>query len=596
VASGDCIFHITEAEYNSLPSSSTEQSSSANRALYALAMRYDGSGFVTGGADKIARFWQFILPSSSSSAGSSTSTDKSISQRLLAAECRRELIMPTEILSVRFSYHRSSQSMRSSTSDNPQKVSRSPLLVAFALLDHTVRIFYDDTLKLCLTCYGHSLPVMTLDISDDNTLLVTGSADKTVKLWGLDFGDCHRSLIAHEDAVTCVRFVPHTHFFFSTGKDGSLKYWDGDRYAQILWLPGHLCTIWNCELQYEGAVVCSVGADRSLRIWKRDTDDLVFLEEEEEKRLEAQVDQQAIRQGVAHAGHESEVVVMADGTTNITASTNANSAGLVAQSSHVSLKGSELLMQTIDLVEESLVNSSSDQVDAPNANPILLGLSPLHYLQRCLASQIPRPDLEAALLILPYHYVVRFLALLVKLAEHGMELEVCTRCVVFLLNIHHKRISHQSDLLSTLLALRNALGKSMLAYRNMIGVNLAGLKYMRQMIETDREEKESGLRVTSSAVSSLFESTALDKNDDKRQDKKEDLMMLSADEEETEEIQLTNEKKKKQKTKSKTISKEIDVNNNNIVDVELEVDAGRDDHEVVLKKLSKKKRKRENDY
>jgi WD40 repeat protein len=40
-----------------------------------------------------------------------------------------------------------------------------------------------------------------MDVSDDGTLLATGSADKTVKLWGLDFGDCHRSLLAHTDSV-----------------------------------------------------------------------------------------------------------------------------------------------------------------------------------------------------------------------------------------------------------------------------------------------------------------------------------------------------------------------------------------------------------
>ena len=38
-----------------------------------------------------------------------------------------------------------------------------------------------------------------------------------------------RSLIAHEDSVTCVRFQPDTHYFFSGGKDGVLKYWDADR-------------------------------------------------------------------------------------------------------------------------------------------------------------------------------------------------------------------------------------------------------------------------------------------------------------------------------------------------------------------------------
>jgi len=47
--------------------------------------------------------------------------------------------------------------------------------------------------------YGHKLPVLCMDISSDSTLLATGSADRNIKLWGLDFGDCHKSLFAHDD-------------------------------------------------------------------------------------------------------------------------------------------------------------------------------------------------------------------------------------------------------------------------------------------------------------------------------------------------------------------------------------------------------------
>lgn len=35
--------------------------------------------------------------------------------------------------------------------------------------------------------------------SQDNALLVSGGADKNIKLWGLDFGDCRKSIFAHDD-------------------------------------------------------------------------------------------------------------------------------------------------------------------------------------------------------------------------------------------------------------------------------------------------------------------------------------------------------------------------------------------------------------
>lgn len=56
-----------------------------------------------------------------------------------------------------------------------------------------------DSLKFYLSLYGHKLPVMCIDISSDGELIVTGSQDKNLKIWGLDFGDCHKSIFAHGD-------------------------------------------------------------------------------------------------------------------------------------------------------------------------------------------------------------------------------------------------------------------------------------------------------------------------------------------------------------------------------------------------------------
>jgi U3 small nucleolar RNA-associated protein 12 len=63
------------------------------------------------------------------------------------------------------------------------------------------QVFFADTLKFFLSLYGHKLPVLCMDISSDAALLVSGSADKNLKIWGLDFGDCHRSLFAHADRL-----------------------------------------------------------------------------------------------------------------------------------------------------------------------------------------------------------------------------------------------------------------------------------------------------------------------------------------------------------------------------------------------------------
>ncbi|CAJ0843028.1 14536_t:CDS:2, partial [Entrophospora sp. SA101] len=141
--------------------------------------------------------------------------------------------------------------------------------VAVALLDSTVKVFYDDTLKFFLSLYGHKLPVISMDISSDNKLIVTGSADKNIKIWGLDFGDCHKSIFAHQDNIMCVKFVPNTHYIFTASKDKLIKYWDGDNFENIMKIEGHHGEIYSLIIGKHGDLIISASRDRSIRFWEQ---------------------------------------------------------------------------------------------------------------------------------------------------------------------------------------------------------------------------------------------------------------------------------------------------------------------------------------
>ena len=66
-------------------------------------------------------------------------------------------------------------------------------MVFVSTLDCQIKVFFDDTLKFFLRLYGRSLPALALDASDDDTVLASAGADKSIKIWGLDFGDAHRN-------------------------------------------------------------------------------------------------------------------------------------------------------------------------------------------------------------------------------------------------------------------------------------------------------------------------------------------------------------------------------------------------------------------
>lgn len=61
-----------------------------------------------------------------------------------------------------------------------------------------IYIQYSDTNKNYLKLYGHKLPILSFDISSDDTILATGSVDKDIRLWDMDFGHSIKSIFAHQ--------------------------------------------------------------------------------------------------------------------------------------------------------------------------------------------------------------------------------------------------------------------------------------------------------------------------------------------------------------------------------------------------------------
>lgn len=68
----------------------------------------------------------------------------------------------------------------------------------------------------------------------------------------------------------------------------------------------------------------------------------------------------------------------------------------------------------------------------PPACPVLpCARRPTPYLQ-----MIKTPELEQALLVLPFSQVESLANFLVRLLAAGLEVELCARCAVFLLRVH----------------------------------------------------------------------------------------------------------------------------------------------------------------
>ncbi len=73
---------------------------------------------------------------------------------------------------------------------------------------------------------GHSRAVKSVDFSHDGTFIVSGSEDKTIKLWELSSGREIRTYNGHQSEVNDVLFTPDDKVLISASKDGKIYFWD----------------------------------------------------------------------------------------------------------------------------------------------------------------------------------------------------------------------------------------------------------------------------------------------------------------------------------------------------------------------------------
>ena len=104
--------------------------------------------------------------------------------------------------------------------------------------------------------------------SEQGPLLVSGSADKTVKLWNLDTFDRMRTYRGHRDFVSAVAFAPDAKKrFASASLDGNIRIWSTRSNRLMQRLYGHRARVTALAFSPDGELLASSAADGQLRVW-----------------------------------------------------------------------------------------------------------------------------------------------------------------------------------------------------------------------------------------------------------------------------------------------------------------------------------------
>ncbi len=112
-------------------------------------------------------------------------------------------------------------------------------------------------------------PINALAISGDGKILVTGSADKTVRVWDMATRDMLREMSdPHDGAVLTVAVSREGMSIASGGVGGTLLIWDGGAEPRIAMQVEHYRAVWALEFSPSGDRIYAAGIDSVVRAWR----------------------------------------------------------------------------------------------------------------------------------------------------------------------------------------------------------------------------------------------------------------------------------------------------------------------------------------
>lgn len=121
----------------------------------------------------------------------------------------------------------------------------------------SVRLFEVQSGKTIRQFRGHRGNITSLALSEDGTMLATGSDDRTVRLYDIETGES-RVMGVHEAAVQAVGIDPHGKWALSVGDDGAVRMWSDDlpREPEALrkWIASAVTDVIDVDALREGSI------------------------------------------------------------------------------------------------------------------------------------------------------------------------------------------------------------------------------------------------------------------------------------------------------------------------------------------------------
>jgi WD40 repeat protein len=163
----------------------------------------------------------------------------------------------------------------STTSIDPHPT-HPPVLVAGGYFDRLVRIWNIHN-SAYSSFIGHTDAIRAIAVSPNGQLLAGGggSADPTIKLWGVPDGRCLKNLSGHTNEIWSVAFSSDGRMLASASTDRTIRLWSTLTGECLQILTGHMHWVMSVVFSSQPDILVSAGFDRLINFWNIQTGECI---------------------------------------------------------------------------------------------------------------------------------------------------------------------------------------------------------------------------------------------------------------------------------------------------------------------------------
>ncbi|XP_072334842.1 guanine nucleotide-binding protein G(I)/G(S)/G(T) subunit beta-3-like [Scyliorhinus torazame] len=135
--------------------------------------------------------------------------------------------------------------------------------------DTTCVLWDIETGREKTTFLGHSGDVMSLAVSPDFSLFISGACDATAKLWDIRQAECRQTFLGHESDINAICFFPNGNAICTGSDDATCRLYDlrADQELTCYSCDSIICGITSVAFSRSGRLLLAGYDDFNCNIW-----------------------------------------------------------------------------------------------------------------------------------------------------------------------------------------------------------------------------------------------------------------------------------------------------------------------------------------